>query len=175
MSNVEQDLRELLAAKAHELFAAYGVPCKTSESVRPEDIQLCGVLGFSGEHLCGTVVIGASAEALAASNPVAPEPSRSWSAELANQLVGRFRNALLRRGVDVSVSVPVVLRAQLVPGAERIAPIHLVVGLGSAMIWLELEDQSAQLAGAMAEGSISGSVSCLPAVEMLAEGDMLLF
>lgn len=169
MTTFEQDLRELLATKARELFAAYGVDCSITDAVRPEDIHLCGVLGFSGDQLKGSVVVAASESALASSNPVGSDATRGWSAELTNQLVGRFKNALLRRGVELIISIPVVLGATpLVPAQSTpIEPIHLAVGIGSATIWLEL--QSSELAAMLAPEDLA-SIEAGPE-----EGDMLEF
>ena len=164
MTSTERDLRELLATKACELFAAYNVPCEAADDAPKEELQLCGVLGFAGERVCGAVVVAASGGALAASNPVRPEASRGWSAELTNQLVGRFKNELRRRGIDVAISIPVVFAAtRLVPMPSLpIEPIHLVVGDGAATIWLELEGDVELLASDLQE-------------EVGVEGDILLF
>jgi len=86
-------------------------------------------------------VITADDPALAASNPLRDGPTRDWIAELTNQVVGRFKNALLRRGVDVGMSLPVVLRAvRLVPVPSRtLMPVALEVGGGRFHLWLDLE------------------------------------
>ena len=141
MSNIHVTLREILAGKAHELFHAYGVVC-TAEAVHPEPERLlCGILGFTGDHLCGSLVISASETAIAESNPIHDGATRAWVAELTNQLVGRFKNALLRYGVEIAMSIPVVLTAaQLTPLPQTQAdPIRLDVGGGSFAIWLEVE------------------------------------
>lgn len=142
MSTIHDDLcRALLTVSAHELFAAYNVPSADAEPVPADATGLCGVLGFTGGTLSGSVVITATDAALVASNPLGDGPSRDWIAELTNQVVGRFKNALLRRGVDVGMSVPVVLRAvRLVPVPNRsIQPVSIEVGGGLFCLWLDLE------------------------------------
>jgi CheY-specific phosphatase CheX len=144
MSNIQLTLREILAGKAQELFNAYGVACST-DAVQPEPERLlCGILGFTGDHLCGSLVISASERAIAESNPIHDGATRAWVAELTNQLVGRFKNALLRYGVEIAMSIPVVLTAaQLTPLPQTQAdPIRLDVGGGSFAIWLEVEASS---------------------------------
>ena len=142
MSSAPDDLmRSLLTVSAHELFAAYNVASADAEAAPEEATGLCGVLGFTGSTMSGSVVITATDDALAASNPLRDGPTRDWIAELTNQIVGRFKNALLRRGVDVGMSVPVVLRAvRLVPVPSRtLRPVSIEVGGGLFRLWLDLE------------------------------------
>jgi len=141
MPPLHEDLRAILASKAHELFGDYGVTCATTEAVPPGARQLCGILGFTGDRLCGSVIVAATEDAIASSNPIGDGPTRGWVAELTNQLVGRFKNALFRSGVEVAMSIPVVLtavRLQPVLAAE-LAPTQLAVGGGYVTLWLELD------------------------------------
>jgi CheY-specific phosphatase CheX len=141
MTSLQETLRQLLAGKAHELFADYGVTCEPGDGAADTALQLCGVLGFTGDHLCGSVVISGTQGAVASSNPIGDGATRGWMAELTNQLVGRFKNELLRRGVEVAMSIPVVLTAtQLTPLPQtKIEATHLKVGTGLITIWLEIE------------------------------------
>jgi hypothetical protein len=141
MSNIHLTLREILAGKAQELFDHYGVSCSSPGSGCKSERLLCGILGFTGDRLCGSVVVSASEAAIAESNPIKDGATRDWIAELTNQLVGRFKNTLLRRGVEIAISIPVVLTAaQLIPLPQNHAdPIRLDVGGGSFAIWLEIE------------------------------------
>ena len=141
MTSLQVTLRDVLTAKAHELFADYGVPCSAGTAQPDAGRLLCGILGFTGDRLCGSVVISATHDAIADSNPIHDGATRGWVAELTNQLVGRFKNALLRYGVEVAMSVPVVLTAaHLTPLPQTQAdPIQLDVGGGFLSIWLELE------------------------------------
>ncbi|MBX3155938.1 MAG: hypothetical protein KF773_08060 [Deltaproteobacteria bacterium] len=164
MTSLEESLREILIAKATELFEAYGVSCRETDTERIEEVNLCGILGFFGTCLYGSVVVAASTDAVAQSNPVTREFDRSWSAELTNQLVGRFKNELLRRGLEVSISLPIVLTStRMVPIPEiRIEPIQLLVGDGVARIWLEVEGTAQLDPNAIAD-------------DVPQEGDVLLF
>ena len=141
MTVLHETLREILGGKAIELFADYGVTATRIEAQSGYERLLCGILGFTGDHLCGSVVISATEAAIADSNPIHDGATRAWTAELTNQVVGRFKNALLRCGVEVAMSIPVVLTAaQLtpLPQTER-DPIRLSVGSGTVAIWLEFE------------------------------------
>jgi CheY-specific phosphatase CheX len=141
MSEFERTMRDVLTSSATELFADYSVACRSTEEAAEQTQQLCGILGFTGDQLCGSVIIVASPEALSATNPSPDVAITRWLSELTNQVVGRFKNELLRRGVDVTMSVPVVLSAtRMEPVLQNpIAPIHLAVAAGSLSIWLELE------------------------------------
>lgn len=136
-------LREILAGKATELFTDYGVACAPSAAEASEGRQLCGILGFTGDRLCGSVVISATESAIACSNPIGDGATRGWVAELTNQLVGRFKNALFRGSIEVAMSIPVVLTATaLTPLPQgHPEPIRLSVGEGTMTIWLELESE----------------------------------
>jgi CheY-specific phosphatase CheX len=141
MSPLQESLRTILTTKMSELFSDYGVACQITELPEEPSPRLCGILGFTGDRLCGLVVLSATHEAIVCSNPVGDGATRSWVAELTNQLLGRFKNALLRSGVEIALSIPVVLTAtQLTPLPQtQVGPVHLAVGPGFVTIWLEIE------------------------------------
>lgn len=162
--NRDELLCERLTEKARELFSAYGVTCTEATDATDED-QLCAVLGFTGDTLRGSVVVVATANALTASNPIAGGSPSAWVSELTNQLVGRFKNDLLRYGVDVMMSIPVVLTAKRIVAVSghEIRPIQLGVGAGTLTMWLE------------AEGDAQLAEIPMPDQQVAAEGDLMLF
>lgn len=166
MTTLHETLRQMLAGKAVDLFVDYGVACSTIEACPDTGRQLCGILGFTGDQLCGSVVISASHEAVASSNPIGDGATRGWVAELTNQLVGRFKNAMFRCGVEVAMSIPVVLTAtQLMPlPHSETRPTCLAVGPGFVTIWLETEAAPGLV---LAEPSPESSIA--------AEGEAMLF
>jgi CheY-specific phosphatase CheX len=166
MTQVYDKLREILEAKAVELFGAYGVACAPVADPPRAARQLCGILGFTGERLCGSVIVAASEAAIAESNPLADGATRAWTAELTNQLVGRFKNELFRRGAEVAMSIPVVLTAtQLMPLPQaQVVPVELAVGTGVVALWLEIEAQPDLFLVEPAE-----------ATEVAAEGEAMMF
>ena len=97
-----------------ELFKTYGV------ELTPTDIELaggrallyCGIIGFSGENIRGSIAIAASGALLRASNPVPGGAPRDWAAELVNQLMGHVKSRLLGYSVEVYMSTPIVLRGE---------------------------------------------------------------
>jgi len=166
MTPFHETLRVILAGKATELFADYGVACAPVDASPDTERQLCGILGFTGDRLCGSVLISATTEAIAQSNPIGDGPTRGWVAELTNQVVGRFKNALFRGGIEVAMSIPIVLTAtQLTPlPQDKNYPTRLAVGDGFLTIWLELEaEPGLELAEPNADSMIA------------AEGEAMLF
>lgn len=166
MDPLHHGLREMLTAKALELFADYGVTCVVVEDATASEQRLCGILGFTGDQLCGSVVISATDTAVASSNPLKDGATRGWMAELTNQLVGRFKNSLYRAGAEVAMSIPVVLQATAVTPMpqSQVQPVELRVGDGALSIWLEIEARP-------------GLVLAEPGAEseMAAEGEALMF
>src|SRR5262245_28335094 len=114
MTSPRETLRTVLLTKAHELFVDYGVACETVSSVADATRELCGILGFTSPQLSGAIVVCATPDAISSSNPIGDGATRSWVAELTNQLVGRFKNELLSMGVEIVMSIPVVLTASQV-------------------------------------------------------------
>ena len=143
MTALQETLRGLLTEKTVELFGAYDVRCDFVEVPPSADKLMCGILGFTGDKLCGSVVMSASPEAVASSNPIGDGATRGWIAELTNQLVGRFKNELFRRGVEVAMSVPVVLTATQLTPVTQSRPASFVVSksdqTGTVTLWLEIE------------------------------------
>ncbi len=62
-------------------------------------------------------MVAATERPLANSLPAGEESLRDWSHEVTNQLLGRIKNLLIRRGATIFVSTPVVI------AGERLAPV----------------------------------------------------
>src|SRR3954447_20163507 len=99
--NDPQKLFEQLAAAAcQELFAQYGLTVRRATQsdapVSPE-FMMCSVIGFSGRHLRGALVLALTEELPDRSSPLpaAPGRRRDWVGELSNQLLGRVKIELL--------------------------------------------------------------------------------
>jgi hypothetical protein len=72
-------------------------------------INLISMIGFSSEVLSGSLLMALPNEILQHTLP-APESSLAdWGGELANQLLGRLKNLLLKYEVAISLSLPVVV------------------------------------------------------------------
>lgn len=136
-------LRALAARATTELFGDYGVALRPADGgPRRDEVLYCGVIGFTGQGIAGSLVLAGTGPTLALSNPVAG-PRRDWAGELANQLAGRLKNLLLREGVELRITTPVVLRGrQLALGAspeDEPVPAFFEGPTGSVVLWLDVE------------------------------------
>jgi hypothetical protein len=113
-------LRKHLLECAREIFAAYSVSFgdelpegETSES---REGKLAAVIGFTGDSMRGALAFVASEHLLGTLYPIpSQQPSEAevadWAGEFVNQLLGRLRNRLLPRGIEIHVSMPKVMAA----------------------------------------------------------------
>jgi hypothetical protein len=125
------------------LFLSYDVCLECAESTDRaivSDLELCGIVGFVGREISGTMLVAATAEPLATSNRVAAR-QRDWMAELANQLFGRLKNRLLRRGLHLLGAPPAVIGGDhLVALTDRSECQPIVLrspGGGHVCVWLD--------------------------------------
>lgn len=154
MSHIDQTLRRLLELKLNDLVSVYGLSRWNAKRIPPASPVLCSVLGFSSEHLRGAVVVTATLEAISDTNPASRSPARAWIAELTNQLVGRFKNELVRFGVEISVATPIVFAtAEVTPlSSRRTDPIVAGIDAGVLSVWAELDyDDELSFAPTVAE------------------------
>lgn len=144
MMTLSEQLHEMLYRVSCDVFAAYGAqPHPVTEPEVQAELQYSCVLGITGAELGGSILVVVEPSVLSATNPTPAVSDAKWLAELTNQLVGRFKNELVRRGVDVALAIPVVLSAtKLVPLVDgAMEPVVLRVGAGQIAIWLEYEGE----------------------------------
>jgi hypothetical protein len=71
---------------------------------------LTGLIGFSGPHIHGALGIMGGDDSL---QRTAPQhitfDANDWVGELANRALGRIKTAMLRAGIEIQASTPVVL------------------------------------------------------------------
>jgi hypothetical protein len=136
-------LEEVVDSACEQLFHAYGLTAVRDTTHEPVSLALCGIIGVFSESVCGSVILATTHDALTASSPMGASFRRDWIAELTNQLLGRVKNLLLRRGLVCHLSTPVVLRGEriaLLPhGDEDTPPLRYRVGGGTACVWLDVE------------------------------------
>lgn len=167
-SEIGEELRRLAADSTRDLFAAYDVQLRpvTSADEGPGGFALAGVIGYTSESIRGTLLMGLSTGPLERSRPSAESPLADWAAELANQLVGRFKNRLLRYGVEASISTPLVIRGDRITpagkGADR--PLAFTSEQGSVFVWVDFN-------------ALPGLelVEAPPSESARGEGDLILF
>ena len=108
------------------------------KSTEVADIQVTSkasvvaTLGFTGNLVKGTLLIVGRTDSLRTTHPmtamgadVTDNDLSDWGGEISNQVLGRFKNAMLPYGIDLKMSVPSVVRGtemQLagVQGGDRI-------------------------------------------------------
>jgi len=137
-------LSQISVESTQSLFEAYGLSLTryAVEKVPGHEILMCGVIGFTGPTLRGTVILAANEMPLIASNPVHGSPLRDWIAELTNQLAGRVKNRLRAYGIEIYITTPVVLRGEHlapVPRAEIQPECFEAPGGGVLWVWTEGE------------------------------------
>jgi len=135
-------LSEMVMKTTVLLFRDYDIELTATE--RPSDkysVELCGGIGFSGKQARGTLLCAASKEPLRklCGNKNASE--RDWISEITNQLLGRIKSRLLRKGVEIVISPPIVLRGEHIAPLPRtqLLPLSFVMDGGAVFVWLDVE------------------------------------
>jgi chemotaxis protein CheX len=152
--------------------------CSEDGPVLPGD-AIAAVIGYVAENdLRGALAVIASPAAVVASRPEAiralvPVPAeeevRDWAGELSNQLLGRLKNQLLKRGIIFELATPITIFA-----SELRMPMRRAT-YGS---WLRFDGPDGTVAVRFALHTPGGWE--LPAIDESAgpgqeEGEMLLF
>ena len=171
MRNDNGPLDDLLHDCCRELFAAYALepyPQSREQFPKTAELAFCGVIGFAGKKMRGALVLATTAEALELRRTQSLSEQRDWVCELANQLMGRVKNRLLLRGVEVLLATPASVSGNnLCPTPAHLrAPQIFAAGRGYVCAWIDCEmDKGFEL-----------PTSGLPNMELpIAEGDVLLF
>jgi hypothetical protein len=108
-------LRALLADCVTSLFAAYGLEVIPANAPNPGAQSTnchAAFIGFGGDQIRGALTMATALALLERTHPtsggapLAECDAVDWCSELLNQLVGRFKNRLLRAGAAIELSVP---------------------------------------------------------------------
>ncbi|MEO7035306.1 MAG: hypothetical protein ABI548_15395 [Polyangiaceae bacterium] len=143
-STNKETLDRLVAENCLKLFKDYqleiraGVP---GESVATERFLLCGIIGFTSKQVRGALVLATTSEPLERTNPSASPSHRDWICELANQMLGRVKNQMLSRGVEIFPSTPIALRGEhLSPVLQQRLVAELFTAEGGVVcVWMDCE------------------------------------
>ena len=169
-----EDLLEQCAIEsAVGLFLSYSVCLECADETQSEiisDLELCGIVGFVGREISGTLLLAATPEPLKSSNRVAAR-QRDWMAELSNQLFGRIKNRLLRRGLQLIGAPPAVIGGDHLvafTGRSQCQPIVLRSPTGGRVcVWMDYTVNT-DLPFALSDGDAENA-------PVPHEGDVLLF
>jgi hypothetical protein len=166
-----QAFEEIAATACQQLLAEYGVTarlCGEQEPPVSPDFLVCSVISFSGREVRGTLVLALTADVPVRSNPVAnPRGQGDWVGELSNQLLGRMKIELLRRGVEIYIHLPAVLRGQHLAPLPRVElkPIKFTSAAGAVAVWIEIETKPEfKMGQSVSDGAVGADT-----------GDTLLF
>lgn len=162
-----------LKAAAEDLFDTYGCPLKVVADLPEErttlNLALGAAIGFTSTHVRGVLAIAVDEQLARNMNPVAQAGDdgshQDWIGELSNQLLGRLKNKLLSRGVELALSTPMIVRGtdlQLGAASSGATKVTFEDGDLSAEVWWDAEVDEGLV---LTEGED----------EAHAEGDMLLF
>jgi hypothetical protein len=132
-----------------ELFSTYGITLGAiDQQVRPPiSFVTCGVIGFSGPVVRGALVVALTGGLAEQTNPMGSAGNpRDWIGELANQLLGRIKLALLDHGVEIYLNLPAVLKGEhLAPIPRReVQPMVFSATEGVVGVWLEIEERDGE-------------------------------
>src|SRR5690606_6646762 len=164
-------LDELICRATRELLQGVGLDFQPT-SCAGVVMERAAVIGFTGRDLRGVLGIGmtdCTLNALAAKANAAPH-REDWLGEAANQLIGRFKNKLLRYGTTVSIALPMVLRGVriqfMTPAAPGVSTHRFASSSGDVCVWLDVH----------ARVGFEPRIAPTENVEGVArEGDLLLF
>ena len=172
-------LRECVLQCARDVFAACSIPITPDlEEVSELGMisQVATFIGFSGKVLRGTLTLVAPFSLLHAAYPIPPQAGAEvleaeildWSGELSNQLLGRIKNKLAARGVELMASTPKALRAHRSriqrSTAMTVCALQFWSGDARLEVWLdamtsEEEALFASTPPAVEEGPLEGEVT----------------
>jgi hypothetical protein len=169
-STNKQTLDRLVAENCLKLFKDYQLEIRAGvagEAVATERFLLCGIIGFTSKQVRGALVLATTSEPLERTNPAASPSHRDWICELANQLLGRVKNQMLSRGVEIFPSTPIALRGEhLSPVLQQRLVAELFTAEGGVVcVWMDCE---------FSEGFELPEVSVCDAASA-SEGEAILF
>jgi hypothetical protein len=159
----------IVADACVQLFAGYGV---TLEQRPPppspaQEVVICGVMGFTGPTMRGTILLATNRDPLGSASPVNDAAVRDWGAELTNQLLGRIKTKLLQHGVEIYLTLPVVLLGAHISPLPRgtCSVISFASPSGHVDVWFDADVADTFILAPVAVGTD----------DTLVEGDALLF
>jgi chemotaxis protein CheX len=145
-------LSATLLDSARDMLSADGRSWEVAGDADPAAAQramFVASIGLSGPGaLRGSLVLIAAPEFFGSVYPpeiatrqLSNEKVADWASELANQLLGRIKNRLSSRGLDFSLSIPTVVRGDLMrpPDQERPNALEHAVLIGGQRLVLVLE------------------------------------
>lgn len=177
--HVVQCTREAFAAYSIHVDLDEGDPCQLAH-----DAQIVAFIGFGGARVRGTLTVMAPRMLWLTTYPIAQPPGSKlcdndlldWCGEVVNQVLGRIKNQLVRRGVELQVSTPKALHASQLTisrSAQRsVCMLRSSAGKESAIgVWFDaVVEESGILFPPPSDALPSGDAD-----EAINEGELVLF
>ena len=108
------DGTRLLVAEVKALATVFELELLPATRQVPSTTLVLGSIGFAGKDLRGAITLAGPPSTWGAfACPVDPSMLPDMVGELTNMVVGRFRNAMLRQGVDIAAATPTAVEGRL--------------------------------------------------------------
>jgi CheY-specific phosphatase CheX len=180
-------LRAHVVHCTREAFAAYSIHIDLDEGDACElahDAQIVTFIGFGGAQMRGTLTVMAPQILWLETYPIAQAPGNAvgdndlldWCGEVVNQILGRIKNQLRGRGIELEVSTPKAVHASQLTisrsAQQSVCMLRSSAKNDSAIgVWFDaVVDKSVVLFAAPGEAPPPGDLT-----ESMIEGDLILF
>ena len=141
-------LREIVISSARQVFPGCGIEIgdqREPVEEAPDTKRLVAFMGFSGGLLRGSLAVVAPVELMKRAYPLPLTGTGpweidvfDWSGEVANRLLGRIKNELAARGVEVEPSTPRVLHAERLHAVGSMRRMICSLSFMSRDSWIEV-------------------------------------
>jgi hypothetical protein len=140
VSDLRTQIEAVVTECCLDLFSHYGVAIVPVTDDRCDaNLAFCGVIGFTGNDLRGSLLLACSREPLSLGGDDV-RAIRDWLAELANQMLGRIKNRLLTLGTVIYCSTPIILRGEhLAPLDDQPKPQLFRAAGGIVSVWFDVD------------------------------------
>ncbi|MCA9631040.1 MAG: chemotaxis protein CheX [Myxococcales bacterium] len=102
-----ETISNLVDANSSALFENYNAPIGAATS-KDRTTTIAAIIGYSGRELSGSLCITTVPEVT--QKTYGGEAPADWLGELANQLLGRLKTDFAKRGAEVYITTPLVLK-----------------------------------------------------------------
>lgn len=143
MTKTTDTCLKLLEESCLTLFSVYGVETleRVSKPQNPENQEIfLGFIGFTHANMRGALAITTTQELLGETAHGASP--KDWIGELANQLLGRFKNKLLSYDVVLRVSTPIAMSGcslSIASEPEHLYKLYYETPFGMLHVHLDLD------------------------------------
>ncbi len=141
----KETLDQSVADSCLKLFSDYRLEIRArqpSDLLSAEHFLLCGIIGFTARDMRGALVLAATREPLDQTNHTRTRSThRDWICELSNQLLGRVKNQMLPKGLELHAATPVSIRGEHLQPIFAQTPVAeiFLAEVGVVAVWLDCE------------------------------------